>query len=456
MNSTELIKIFQSEKDLVEFRLQTEAIANEPEKWIFEDSLKESIIKIRLLSLSSPKLLNGKLLGLLAKKLINSEIDVGGPYISKNDIFTNILIAKLFRHLGIPLEKLEIFLSNKTYKTPSKSEKEVLKIFDIKSTVANSASNKNKSFTLAKKITRKLDSSISSQGLDFLKKIERIDKNNEISSISRYLLLSLKAQSSENLVSIADTFGAANLFAWIAYTIYDDFIDDEGNPCDLSLANTMHRLSYSMYIENNSLYKSRVDSYFNSVDNANLWELRHCRFVTINNNINIDQIPDYKSGEILADRAIGHLLGPKLIFDMHPYVSSSQEELLDKALSEYLISKQINDDLHDWRSDLRNGHISYVVAKLLATANIKKGKYNIDILTEILEKVFWETTFKECARTAISKMITAEADINKTELFIKDSIFHREIILPLKKANESTLEEYINGKTFLNTYKQHD
>jgi hypothetical protein len=39
----------------------------------------------------------------------------------------------------------------------------------------------------------------------------------------------------------------ANMFGWIAYTIYDDFLDEEGSPKNLSIANISTAYLYKIY-----------------------------------------------------------------------------------------------------------------------------------------------------------------------------------------------------------------
>jgi len=452
MNSLQIIKASQSKDGLNKITSDIELMAKTPELWLPNDGLKDVIIKIRVICISSPALLDGNILGLLAKRLLNSETEVGGPYDSSDDTFTNILIAKLFRSLGSPLEKLEKFLENKIYTPSSDFEKDTLSLFDTNPHIESAIKQINKSSMIAKRIFKKLNSEVGAKGLEFLNKIEHIDKYNEISSISSYVMFSLRKEPSDDLIRTAENFGVANLFAWIAYTIYDDFIDDEGNPHQLSLANITHRLAYDIYLENSTSMKEIINTYFNSVDNSNLWELQNCRFKVKKNSITVGEVPNYRDGKFLANRAVGHLLGPKILLSLYSNISNTQAKIIHDALCDYLISKQINDDLHDWRNDLRNGHISFVVAELLKKANIQKGDHNIDALIENLEKIFWESVFEKCAKFAVSKISNAQKSLKNTQLFTDDNVLDQKIINPIKYISESSLKEYFNGKMFLNIY----
>ncbi len=192
---------------------------------------------------------------------------------------------------------------------------------------------------------------------------------------------------------ILRALGLANLYNWMAYTIYDDFLDDEGDPHLLSAANTALRRAVALFCEAvpSSAFARRVTQTFNIIDTANAWELKQCRFAVDGGTIHIKSLPDYGDLQNLHNRSLSHglpvigtLLAAGLPID-DPTVTT-----IYTSFKHYLIIRQLNDDLCDWRDDLQAGHISYVVARVLRDTKIPPGKRLLRSLQAKLEPVFWE------------------------------------------------------------------
>jgi len=428
--------------------------AKNPTKWIPLEPLDEVATMILLAHLADPRLISGELLGVLAHRLIDSEVEIGGPYLSRNDTFINILIARIFYILGSPLKNLDAYL-NKKYIPKTDLERKILiassKELHTEATLSFN-SQANKAEIAARFNIEKLNPVIAKQGSIFLEKIIALDTRKEISQLSNYILKSLTKPANTNEQNLADLLGSANIHAWIAYTIYDDIIDNEGDPLMLSLANIMQRISYDTYITLFITRKDVINTHFNSVDNSNLWELQNTRCNISGETINIDKIPEYGEGVFLAERSVGHVLGPILLIDSKYELLDHQKDLVHGALFQYLIARQISDDLKDWRKDLHNGHVSYVVSKLLKSANIQLGTYNLKELTNKLQKEFWMAVFEECSYLIISKISTIEDMFAKSGIFKTNNEFSIKVLQPLKAIAESDLFEYSNSKDFLKSY----
>jgi hypothetical protein len=360
---------------------------------------------------------------------------------------------RLFKALGRPLVTLEKYLEHKEYIAINPTQLNALNLplrigRDLEPMIGHKI---NHAINISKNTMSKQSLEIKNFGNQFLNKIIDLDKKSEISLISTYMAKSLIMPSQKKQLELSYELGAANIFAWIAYTIYDDFIDGEGNPSLLSLANIMHRESYSAYTALFPEMNIFINDYFNSVDNSNLWELQNCRAKILNENITIDKIPIYDDGKFLAERSIGHVLGPMLLIKKQR-VSKDQENLICESLNHYLIAKQINDDISDWKSDTRNGHLNFVVSKLLISANIKKGDYNVNKLINKLDKHFWNSTLKECLLMTISNLENSEEKLKKSGLFQTQNIFLDNIINPLKYEVENILKHHQGDKDFLKAY----
>ena len=356
--------------------------------------------------------------------------------------------------LGAPLKNLEQYLENNKYKAKNDEQRLALSL-PLKTDInprSTSRANPNKTIALAGSFIDSLpEGNNKTYGSAFLSKIVIADRNEEISQISKYFSASLNTQFKTDKTNRLLRLGSANVFAWIAYTIYDDFIDDEGSSKMLSLANIMHRRAFELYLKEYPNKSKIINNYFNSVDNSNLWELENCRAKILNNKIYIESIPEYNDGEFLAKRSIGHILGPKLLLD-EMKTSSIRKNKAHEALFKYLIAKQISDDISDWESDLNNGHLSYVVSRLLTVANKLPGEYNLFDLTGDLRQVFWQEVYEECLRYSVRLLKESEYNLIDSGLFSNDNNLRVKLLNPLNSELDKCLKEHLYGKQFLKTY----
>jgi len=459
----------------------------EPEKdksWLNDWDIDDTVLKIHLLYLEDKQALNGSDLGVFAKRLLANELEVGGPYYSYDNLYTNALIAQLFRTLGSPLMKVESFVSEKlstmmpsdikTYWSVSwpnslyHLELKNLNIYpktDLERTMItgideiNPSKNTyeikrsaNAAEVYAKFYIDKLAPSLNKIGISFWNKIVNIDARSEISSLATYVCNSIIANKDYDAKQ-SIMLGVANIYAWIAYTIYDDIIDEEAQPSHLSLANVMHRQSYAIFIEEFPSKRKLIDSHFNSVDVSNSLEIQKYRFTTPTNMVTIGRIPKYGNAKFLANRALGHVLGPKLILNKLG-LSRDQERLVNSIFDNYLIARQINDDLRDWADDLRNGHVSYVVSQLLVSSGINPGTYNYEDLRDRLQVNFWDVTFESCVTTILEKISKSKQDIIASKIFKDNNDFVKKVLQPITDRAEADLLEYRNSKQFLKSYSQ--
>jgi hypothetical protein len=191
--------------------------------------------------------------------------------------------------------------------------------------------------------------------------------------------------------------GSANTFGWVAYTIYDDFLDHEGDPLLLSTANTAMRFSYESFLHalpQRQDYVDFVKKSFNLIDSANAWELDQCRLHTHKKrSVTINGLPDYGDLSYLAHRSIGHVLSPLAILARSGFaVESPDFQAVYTALKHYIIAKQLNDDAHDWQEDFLHGRCTYVVSLILSELAVPTGTYRFNSLLSTMQKRFWHHT----------------------------------------------------------------
>jgi hypothetical protein len=228
------------------------------------------------------------------------------------------------------------------------------------------------------------------------------------------LMPQLFADQLQNPVGITDqqlqALGEANFFCWIATILYDDFIDEEGEPARLPIANVAYRLSLQLYrralarspLRGSDAARRRyayVERMYDAVDRANAWEVIHTRAQVADGTISIHALPHYGNRVVLADRAFGHAIGPMLLVRQLPDVRPQQVRLVQSALQHYLIARQLNDDIHDWRKDLRAGQLSVVVTDMLQAIRLRPGRYDLEALVARFDRRFlYRGLDRQCIR----------------------------------------------------------
>jgi hypothetical protein len=270
--------------------------------------------------------------------------------------------------------------------------------------------------------------------------------------------------------------GAANLYGWIAYTIYDDFLDEEGDSRVLPVANVCHREAVLIF---NSV--GHVDASYNFarfarktmdiIDDANAWETMNCRLDARNANTkaaksagkNIISIPDFADYAQLANRSLGHTLGPAaILFNLSYAENSRQFSEVMNFFKHYIIARQLNDDAHDWEDDLRRGQINSVSALILSDSALRgagtdtKGaslEADADMVFDMekLRHIFWNKTIVEVCRKTIRQVNLSRKSLKKAGI-IKDTKIFDKMLSQIEKLVEKTLEERKQTLSFLRAY----
>ncbi len=262
----------------------------------------------------------------------------------------------------------------------------------------------------------------------------------------------------ENGKSITDEqitgLGLANLYGWIAYTIYDDFFDGEGKAELLPVANIGLREVAEFYAQtlgyNSDKYKT-VKKILDNMENANEWESAHCRTEVINNKITIPKVlPNFKNLRQLAGKSLGHALGPVAILLMlnFKYNSWHVKETLS-FFTHYLIARQLNDDAHDWLEDLHAGRINSVGASVLEAADRKTINFQRD--ERMLQRLFWNDILPDTAGTVFKHVKLARLALPHIGFIEKPEILFRLLDRPETAAKEA-LEESKKMRDFLSSY----
>jgi hypothetical protein len=204
------------------------------------------------------------------------------------------------------------------------------------------------------------------------------------------------------------TIALANLYGWIAYDTYDDFLDGQGRPPLLPLANYFLRKlvrTYSALAAQFPAYPITplFDSLLNKVEAANAWEIAHCRIPAINGSFRLpERLPLFGTYENLADRSIGYAAGPLTELLLAGYAPDSPEYRgAESLLRHYLIARQLHDDAHDWEEDLLRGCVNSIGALLIGEyrEHFSKDTQEFPITETVrpLRDFFWKETIGHVA-----------------------------------------------------------
>lgn len=287
-----------------------------------------------------------------------------------------------------------------------------------------------------------------------LDKLIAADKSREITLLPYHF-----AESMTRPPTLSDQFfvslGLANLYGWIAYTIYDDFLDDEGQPALLSAANVALRsslLSFQAALPKHQGFQARVRQTFDAIDSANTWEVTHCRFASDQRSIQIGVLPRYRQRNKLAERSLGHGLTPLAVLLAsgkslrHPEVHA-----IDQAFRHYLIARQLNDDAHDWKDDFRRGHISYAVDTILRRLKLT-GTQSFEAIMPQMERDFWYSELTKLCRIMNQHLANGQDALAKQSLLRTDNVIAH-LLNKTSLSVQETLQSQAQAVRFLRSYQ---
>lgn len=310
-----------------------------------------------------------------------------------------------------------------------------------------------KNYTSIEKEVLRYPPEISTQGVQILQKIQEIEKYTPIALLPYIFTQSLKQPVDKKLLQQTSV---ATIYGWMAYTIYDDFLDQEGDPKKLSIANLCLRKLVHIYehiLPEESKFVSFFHTIMNNLDSANTWEVTGCRF-SISKKINLDEIalPDFGNYQILADKSFGHALGPLAILFSFGLKESSQEiQNVEKFFMHFLTAKQLNDDAHDVFKDLEKGHITAVGTILLKDYQKVYKTPHVSLKAGRLKKVFWEETINKVCEDIIVHCRQGKDCLTDISVMQDTSIF-LSMINKLQSAAEKAIEERNSTQAFLKAY----
>jgi len=439
-----------------------------------------------------PSAIDGKLIARLAVALVGAETSVGGPYCrtgARLEVTDNAWIAQCIARLAAPLPKVWAYLNAEL------PDLEIVEDTDLALWAALHAADDSlarrelephlalivqalcwhivfkglhhvdSARTVQQKMVQQIhDYSFEllpqfSQPFDgytrrMLSQVITADANHEISQLAWYFGDALTWQASAQ-PELYIRLGAANLYAWAAYTIYDDFLDEEGQPPMLGTANYSLRAMLYQYQSalSDPAYGQFVEHALATVDQANALETSQFRLVRHDHMLVVDDLPDFGDCSLLADRALFHILGPMAILRASGRAEVGDEawQAALQAFRHYLIARQLNDDIHDWAKDLQAGQATYVVVELLRYLNLSQGYYPLAHLLPHARRQFWQYVLPSVCDTALYHIYQARAclkrSVNMTANNHIDNLFDY-VEQSMRAAQEKRADSQLLLRTF--------
>ncbi len=254
--------------------------------------------------------------------------------------------------------------------------------------------------------------------------------------------------------------GAANVLGWVAYTIYDDFLDEEGDPASLPLANIALRELTSIFdtvLPKTKAFKRVFHDIMDRLDAQNYWEVTNCRVRVNEGALDLTHLslPSLGNYQMLARKSLGHALSSIAILFLLEYKGKSQElKSTISFFSHYLIARQLNDDAHDWEKDLKMGHLNSAGIRLLASYQKRYGKQSVLTPakhTQILKKLFWEEVIIEICNSMIKHVKLADKALSDNPL-IEEPDSLKQLLISIEESANYTLNEQKEMANFIGEY----
>ena len=300
----------------------------------------------------------------------------------------------------------------------------------------------------ARQICNSYSEPLRSSTLTMVSQAGNADKNFEITLLPHFFAQALETPGSLTKQQQI-TLGMASLYGWIAYTIYDNFLDGEGKPAELPVANIAMRTSVDCFraaLPNHN-FPAYVNDVFTAMEEANAWEVSHCRFPVHAGEIVIAQLPHYGGGANLAARSFAHALAPMAVLVQHTPYTKMHARRIESAFRHYLIARQLNDDIRDWSDDMQAGQASYVVTAILRDSGIKQGAYRLSALLPTMQKRFRRVTLKKICQRILWHTATSRQIFVKSHLLQKTNHMYQ-LLDSIEQSVEHSLDNHAKIQAF--------
>lgn len=229
------------------------------------------------------------------------------------------------------------------------------------------------------------------------------NKDKQMLLMPHFFYKSLAKRNKNINLNFLNGLGLMSAFFWTSFIIYDDFWDEDEKAQAklLPLANAMSRHFFAFF---NKLFKEDKSYHcfyleaLDKLDEANFFEITKCREM---------KAIDFDDMSLKFYPCVGHLFAPLAIMMKLGYKFRAKEtKQTISFFKNYLIARQLSDDMHDIEEDWRRRHLSLAVNQLLKDA---KGK-NIDDHKK-RNYLFWTKTIDILCDKSLNLLSAAKQNI---------------------------------------------
>jgi len=281
--------------------------------------------------------------------------------------------------------------------------------------------------------------------------VTRFENVEEILLLGRLFAKSLTAHPAVDDALFKAT-GLGNLYAWTAYTVFDDFLDDEGRAIQLPAASMALRRSLHYFhsaLPGVAEWPAYVEQVFDTIDAANTWELEHGRFAVQDGMVEVSALPSFVSARRLYERSLAHCLPTiAILVAAGRPLDDLSTRAVRQAFSYYLAARQLGDDLHDWEEDARRGQINFAVAAIMRDMKLAPGPHRLDELVPRMREQFWDHSFVPLAKIMKHYIQYGRKELDRSALVAPNSPVYT-LFAILEASLQHTYQEHTAGHDFL-------
>lgn len=249
--------------------------------------------------------------------------------------------------------------------------------------------------------------------------------------------------------------GLANVWGWLAYSLYDDIYDQEAGPEVLGVANLSLREVTAIYHSLGQTTAEVFQTTLDTIDQANQWELQHARATLQKKTLILPtQLPDYTPLTRIAERSLGHALGPLAILlklGYNRYSQPAQSWL--NFMYHYITARQLHDDAHDWESDLMAGRLTPVATLVLQRFLAKRPRKRVLLSSATLQKcrsLFWHDCLPIVADQIKEQHHQASTALTELTILSQPQLF-QELLDRIARSTDLISQEHHRATDFLAT-----
>lgn len=294
----------------------------------------------------------------------------------------------------------------------------------------------------------KLVPELRERGISTLANLLARPVSHEIIFLSNDIGSSLTTKISDELYSV---LGAANIFGWLAFGMYDECYDEGIISPDLSLANICLRACTKQYekaAEMLGVDPALIGGVLDTIDQAHAEELSD----TIEfRNMLTNSVPwTGLTIRQISERSFGHCLG-SLLISQSLGLDKEFYQNLKSLFNHYLTARQICDDLHDWPQDFSAKRITSITKPLFLASHAFPNTNQFQA-----KKIFWNEGLELAIKRAKQELSDSLHIFKKIHWPIKKPVLILESIYRLEKSLDKVTAERLAIKSLINQFKKYE